>query len=256
MEIQHLSPRAKRAALAVAVVAVLASVGPAAAGASHRSRQTTVQVMVVGRGGKVLVPATSVTLSTRSAVSVPVAGKACRVDSHTPLAALQALARTAPGRRLRPAIKEFKEFGPCAAGAFVSALSGEEESATEYWWLEVNDKFAASGAGNPAENRLRADNRVLFYLGGEGLTTLDFARVPVRVKSSTNFRVRVLAYGSSGKATAATGATVRLGKSIAVTNGSGEVEITVPSRPGEYRLHATLPGDVPAFERLIHVTRG
>jgi len=245
----------QRVLLASAAVAALAIAVPSAS-ATHRSRAAvrppfTVEVMAIGLAGKVLVPATKVV---PSATHVSVGGRRYRIARHSPLAALEALAATPAGRHLRLRLKAD------SFGLLVTGVGGENNPALpdpNGWLYKVNDLEAVAGA---AVTVLHRGDRVLFYFTEykgeyEAQFTLDFGRVPSRVRAGATVHGKLLAYSSTDKAFPAAGASVRLGPDKTQTNAQGEFAITAPARAGTYRLRATLSGDDPAFERVVHVTR-
>jgi len=243
-----------RRILASAALAA-ATLFPASAGATTAHKATkpfTVEVMAVGLHGKVLVPATKVRPDARFA---KIAGHRYAITEHSPLAALEALAATPAGRRLRLHLKAD------SFGLLVTGLGGENNPALpdpNGWLFKVNDMEAVAGA---AVTLLHRGDRVLFYFSEysgeyESQPSLDFGTVPTRVRVGEAIRSTVSAFASTDKSTPLAGAKLTLGGSKTTSTAGGKFELRAPERPGVYRLRATFPGDVPAFERVIRVTRG
>jgi hypothetical protein len=243
---------ARRALLAVPAVLALLSLPSGALAA----KPVSVKVMVVGKGGRVLVPARQVTLTAKHA---SVSGHRCQIGALTPLGALESLAGLRGEHGLRPSLAQFAS-GCAPNGIYLKALDRQAGRGYGGWCYKVGDRQPEAGVASPEAPRLRTGDRVLFYYceytGEEAQDTLDFAPVPARIHTSGELHVKVYSFTTSGKRRAATGAHVRLGADVAITNEAGEATVKVSSRPGVYRLHATLAGSVPAFERLIRASRG
>lgn len=264
---------ALRRARAVGVISfALLLAAPVAATALANARSAhvhnpTVQLMIVGKNGRILQAARQVTAAQ---ATVSAGGNRCRVAAGTPLAALAALAR------LHSSHTTFalSAFAPCdlnpATGEslFVTKIDGVALSAAEKgtyngWVFKVGNRGGTAGAGNEkgpfGNGRKLADGaRVLWYwcvYAGEACQrTLAVSAAHTRVKAGGSLAVTVEAYNEQGVGIAAPGATVTLGHHSATAGAGGKATIVAPDRPGTYQLSARQSGLVTAFQRPIVVT--
>ncbi len=163
-----MSARATRR-LAVALAPVLALLmlagAPSGAPAASHPSAARVQVMVVGEGGAVMVPARTVLAP---AAHVTVAGRSCAVAPSTPLAVLAALHHAGgPPFTLR-------DYGHCGASPassselFVTSVGGQRNGGQNGWEYKVNGLAGSTGAADPSGpagngRRLRAGSEVLWF---------------------------------------------------------------------------------------------
>ncbi len=247
------------------VLAVLAATAGARAVAS-RSHYPAVEIMIVGKNGRVLLPARSVTVAP---ATIHVEGHSCVVPAGTPLAALADLAR-----QHVHAPFALHAYSPCdtnpasAEGLFVTTVDGVHQSAAESktyngWVYKVGNRSGTAGAGSeqgPFGNGRKLTNGqdVMWfwcvYHGEVCASTLGVAPARTRVAAGSKLAVRVYSYDEKGKAKSAAGATITLGNESAVAASGGSAKIDVPLRPGRYRLSAHERGLVTAFQRTITVT--
>ena len=250
------------AALLFAVLAVAATAGARAL--SARAHYPSVQIMIVGKGGRILLPARTVTVAP---ASLHVEGHSCAVPAGTPLAALADLAR---GHVHAPLA--VKAYAPCNSNAataeslFVTSIDGVRPGASEKsdgWSYKIGNRSGTAAAGSeqgPFGNghKLASGQDVLWFwcvFHGESCQpTLGVTPSRARVAAGGELTVTVHSYDEAGKATPAAGATVTLGSRTTTAGGGGNAKIAVPSRPGRYELSARKRGLVTAFQRTIVVT--
>jgi hypothetical protein len=217
----------------------------------------TVQMMVVGAGNVVLSPARSVTVTS---AGVQVGRRRCGALAATPLAALADL------NRLGGPAFALHDYGRCGASPgssgqlFVYSLDGERNHGQNGWEYKVDNRSGATGAGDPSGPQgdghlLRSGQRLLWFwcasFAGGCQRTLALSAAST-VARGAPLAVSVRGYDNDARATAMSGATVRLGQSFAESS-AGRATLTAPSRPGRYTLSATRPGSVPAFPETIVV---
>lgn len=244
-----------------AVVVALATAASAQARPNGRAAAAapTVQSMVVGRGGRVLAGAGSVTAS---ATTVGVGGRSCAVAAGTPLAALAAVRRGGgPGFALH-------DYGRCGSSGrnsgelFVYSLGGETNSGQSGWEYKVDDVAGSTGAGDasgPLGNGrlLGAGERVLWFWceahSGGCQRTLEVGASATTVSRDGALTVAVTGYDNDGRGAPVAGAIVTLGTDFASTGASGRATLIAPSTPGRYTVSAARRGVVPSFPETIVV---
>ncbi len=255
-----MSARSRRRRVAVALAPVLLLAGwPSGAPAASHPPAARVQVMVVGPGGAVLVPARTVLAA---AAHVTVGGRSCAVAPSTPLAVLAALHHTGgPPFALR-------DYGHCGASPassselFVTSVDGQRNGGQNGWEYKVNGLAGSTGAADPSGpagngRRLRAGSEVLWsycQMGPQGCQrTLNAIPHGTSVTAGAPLSVSVTGYDDEGKPVPVAGATVTLGSSSAASLSGGTATVTAPSTPGSYELSVTDPGLVPSFPVAVQV---
>jgi hypothetical protein len=228
----------------VVVVALLAV--PAPAGAA------TVDLMVVGKQ-RVLREAAPVTLKSRT---VRVGGRRCAVGRATPLSALA-------GTRLALG---FRDYGACGRSArdagslYVRRIGPDRARGSAGWVYKVGHRTGTTGAADPSgpfgRGKLRRGARVLWFWCVQNKDaacqrTLEVSS-PGSVTLGSVLSVTVRGYDDNGRGVVVPGATVRLGRSMAVTDASGAAQVTAPSR-GSLRLTAEHSGMVRSWPRKVTV---
>ena len=198
-------------------------------------------LLVVGKGGKVLRAAKPVTLKR---ATVKVGGRRCTVGAATPLAAL---ARTKLKVKLR-------DFGSCsrrpadATGLYVRGIGRQVEKGRDGWVFKIGRRTPSTGAGDPA-SRLRAGARVTWvwcHSGAGGCQrTLEATPAATTAAPGSALRVTVRGYDDNGRGRPVAGATVRLGSATATTGADGVAVVTVPSGAATLSLMASKTGLVP-----------
>jgi hypothetical protein len=245
------SARSWIAALAACVVAV--TPGTALAGSG-----TTVQAMVVGKGGAILSGPRSVTAGP---TALTVSGRHCAIAGGTPLAVLAGL------RRLGGPAFSLRDYGRCGPAArnsgqlFVFSIGGEVNHGQSGWEYKAGGLSGTTGAADPSGIRgdgrlLGSGQRILWFWceasGGGCQRTLEVSASSTVARSGT-LAVRVMGYDNEGRGAPVAGAVVKLGTDFVTTGSSGRASLIVPSSPGHYALSATRPGLVPAFPETIVV---
>ena len=228
------------------VLAALLLAVPAPAGAA------TVDLMVVGKQ-RMLRKAAPVHLKARS---VRVGGRRCAVGRATPLSALA-------GTRLELGFRDYGSCGRSArdAGAlYVRRIGPDRARGSAGWVYKVGRRTGTTGAADPSgpfgRGRLRKGARVLWFwceqtTGQACQRTLEVSS-PSTVTVGSVLSVTVRGYDDNGRGVAVAGATVRLGRSIAVTDSSGTAQVTAPSA-GTLRLTAERAGMVRSWPRKVKV---
>lgn len=259
-----MSARGMRRAAGAAVVAssllaAAASVSPAVA--DHASEQArtagsaaTVQAMVVGQGGQVLLGARSVTAS---ASSVRVGSRTCSVAAGTPLSVLAGLGLSFSVR----------DYGHCGSSPrnsgelFVDELAGERNSGADGWEYKVGQVAGSTGAASTSGalgngRMISSGQRVLWFWcqsrGGGCQRTLEVA-APGSVSRGGRLSVRVTGYENEGHGAPVAGAVVTLGADFATTGSGGTATLIAPSSSGRYQLSARRSGLVPSFPATVQV---
>ena len=228
------------------VLAAALLVVPAPAGAA------TVDLMVVGKQ-RVLRKAAPVRLKARS---VRIGGRRCAVGRATPLSVLA-------GTRLKLGFRDYGSCGRSArdAGAlYVRRIGPDRARGSAGWVYKVGRRTGTTGAADPSgpfgRGRLRKGARVLWFwceqtTGQACQRTLEVVSPPTVTVGSV-LSVTVRGYDDNGRGVAVPGATVRLGRSMAVTDSSGTAQVTAPS-PGTLRLTAERAGMVRSWPRKVTV---
>ncbi|HUA12751.1 MAG TPA: hypothetical protein VMA83_12215 [Solirubrobacteraceae bacterium] len=251
--------------LAVLLLVVLAATAGARA-ITARAHYPTIRIMIVGKNGRVILPARSIT---DAPATLKVEGHRCAVAAGTALAALADLARAHVHLPLGLMAYEPCDTNPASAeGLFVETIDGIHRDAAEKgtyngWAYKVGNRGATAGAGSekgPFGNgrKLSTGQDVLWfwcvYKGSLCQPTLGVSPAHTTARAGGKLDVKVDAYDESGKGTPADGATVTLGSQSATAGATGRVQITVPARAGRYLLSAHKRGLVTAFQRTIVVT--
>ena len=253
------STRRLAVALAPALTLLMLAGAPSGAPAASHPSAARVQVMVVGEGGAVLVPARTVLAP---AARVAVAGRSCAVAPSTPLAVLAALHHAGgPPFTLR-------DYGHCGAPPassselFVTSVGGQRNGGQNGWEYKVNGLAGSTGAADPSGpagngRRLRAGSQVLWFycqMGPRGCQrTLTAVPHSTSLAAGATLPVTVTGYDDEGRTAPVAGATVTLGSSSATSLGGGVATLTAPSTPGSYELSVTDPGLVPSFPVAVQV---
>lgn len=261
MSSEHRRAHPLVAPLLAAVIAVSAT---GSAGASVSARAATggpyVTTMVVGPRGTLFGPATV----DAAATAVAVAGRRCRVDGGTALAALSgAYGVGGPGFSLH-------DYGACSTDPadsgqlFVTAVGGFANRGADGWEYKVNERAGSNGAGDPSGafgngQELRNGDRVLWFwcamtAGGDCQRTLVIGASASRVAPRARVTVTVTGDDNNGRGAPVRGAIVTLGNGRAVTNGRGQATLTAPGSAGSASITAQAAGLVPAFPQVVDVT--
>jgi hypothetical protein len=233
----------RRSVLAFGVLTF--ALGAAPAGAA------SVQVMVVGKE-RVLREAGPVRLKPRS---VRVGGRRCAVGRATPLSVLA-------GTRLPLRLKDYGSCGSSAADAgalYVRQIGPDPARGQDGWVYKVGHRLGTTGAADPSGSfgtgrALRGGQRVLWFWceidAGRCPLTLEVRPAATRVRPDAALAVRVVGYDDFGARRGIAGATVRLGSSVAITDGLGVARVTAPAS-GAARLVAEREGMVRSFPRRV-----
>ena len=238
-----------RRLLVVAVVLAPLAAAPAAA-----ARVPAAQVMIVGKGDRVLAGPSSA--AARHAPALRVGGRSCRVGDATPLAALLVVARAE-----RIAVRA-RDEGSCgrrtadAATIYVTGVGRDRARGREGWVYKLGRRAGTTAAADPSGafgdgRRLRASDRVLWFwctLGGGDTCqrTLEVTPAARAVAPGAPLAVTVRGYDDNGRGVAVAGATVALGPARATTGAGGVATLTAPAA-GAHELTATAPGTVRSF---------
>ena len=185
--------------------------------------------MVVGKQ-RVLREAAPVTLKSRS---VRVGGRRCAVGRATPLSALA-------GTRLKLGFRDYGSCGrsPRDAGAlYVRRIGGERARGSAGWVYKVGRRAGTTGAADPSgpfgRGKLKRGARVLWFwcvqTRGEACQRTLEVVVAATAAVGRGASVTVRGYDDNGRGVVVAGATVRLGRAIAVTDASGVAQVTAPS---------------------------
>jgi hypothetical protein len=240
--------------LRAAVLAVAGLLGPAASAAAA----PVVQSMVVGRGGRILSPARSLSAS---AASLTVAGRTCSIAASTPLAVLVDLrALGGPGF----AVRDYGRCGSSPASSsqlFVYSLGGEANRGQDGWEYKVGGAAGSTGAADPSGvsgngRPIQAGERVLWFWCEAAATgcqrTLEVS-VSGRAIHGRPLTSTVYAYDNEGRGRPVAGAVVTLGSRRSITGSHGRATLTAPGARGTYRVSATRTGMVPSFPVTVAV---
>jgi hypothetical protein len=246
-------------ALAAAVLACAGVASARSARVHARAASTpTVQAMVVGEGGRILMGARNVSAA---ATSVRVGSRSCSVAASTPLAVLADLQHEGgPSFALR-------DYGHCGASArsaselFVYQLGGETNSGQNGWEYKVGNASGTTGAGSTSGasgngRLLSSGERVLWFWcasrGGGCERTLEVSAAG-SVSRGGRLSVRVTGYENEGRGAPVAGAIVTLGSDFASTSAKGVATLLAPASTGRYELSARKSGLVPSFPETIQV---
>ena len=225
----------RRGGLVAALLACLAAVLPAAAGAAG----PRVLVALVGPGGAVVRAPQAV--GARDA-RLRVERRFCRVPGASPLAALA---------QLRLAL-HLTAAGGCAPSAlFVTSIAGRANRGRDGWAYKVGRRAGTAGAAGPSGSfgdgrRLQGGDVVTWFwcvLGARGCQrTLGARRVGRRT-------VRVTGYDDAGRGVRVRGAlvTVRAGGRVARARTGRRGDARLPALGGAWRISASRAGTVPAL---------
>lgn len=251
---------AATASCLLAALAVVSSAGanPAAGRARAAVAAPTVQAMIVGEGGRVLMSARGVTAA---AATVRVGSRTCAVPAATPLAVLADLARAGgPSFALR-------DYGHCGSSQrnsgelFVYELGGEANSGQNGWEYKVDDTAGSTGAGSLGGalgngRLLSGGQRVLWFWcesrAGGCERTLEVSAAG-SVARGGRLTVRVTGCENEGRGEPVAGAVVTLGSDFATTGSGGTATLIAPSSSGRYELSARRSGLVPSFPATVQV---
>jgi hypothetical protein len=238
----------RRLGPALAALGLIAVVSPAPAAIAAPKAE----LMVVGRE-KVLREATSVRLVRRT-VRVD-GGRRCAVGARTPLGALA-------GARLRLRLRDYGSCGRSArdaGGLYVRQVGRDRERGRGGWVYKIGRRTGSGAAGDLAgpfgRGGVRRGARVLWFwceLSSDGCQrTLEVRPSRRRAAPGQLLSVRVRAYDDHGRGIPVPAATVRLGRSGAMTGTDGRVTLTMPGGAGRVRLTASAPGAVRAFPVVV-----
>jgi hypothetical protein len=244
----------------VAAVAVAAGMPTARAASGHSAvAGPSVQSMIVGSGGTILVQSRTVVAS---ATTVRVAGRSCAVGAGTPLAALAAVRRAGgPGFALR-------DYGHCGSSTrnsgqlFVYSLGGERNSGQNGWEYKVDHVAGATGAADSSGplgdgHLLRSGERVLWFWCQAGRggceRTLEVVPSSSTVSRGGSLGVTVTGFDNEGRGAPSAGSIVTLGSDFASSDAGGRARLIAPSTPGNYTVSAARAGLVPSFPATVVV---
>jgi hypothetical protein len=236
---QATRPILGRSLALAAVTAVLAA--PASAGAAE---QADLRV----EAGKQLTAATYTTdtarIKTSKSSTCNGSGETKTVQGANALGLLWSAA--APTKPLRPvAVSDEFDFG-----LLVCSISTYASSDTAYWLYKVDHKLPEVGAEQYA---LKGGEEVLWYYSDTtaNLNTGDelVLQAPARAKPNSDVKVRVWAYDSAGKRSAAAGATV----GGETTDAEGRATVPAPAK-GSLKLRAERSADIASQTLSVCVT--
>lgn len=242
-------PRSTPTRLAAAcalVVALSLAIAPAAL-----ARGFTVNLRVVGKGGRVLAERAVRTATTRVKTSPRAvcfgrgtggSGRKVAIDGTTAMGVLAHASRST--RAIRPLlISDHFDFGLALCGVGGSVASGDAS-----WYLKIDHRALAVG-GDQA--RVRPGQEVLWDLAPSYPYPEELVlRAPKRVGRGAAFDVRVFSYDEKGRRRPAAG--VRILGAAGVTGADGRAKVTLR---GPRRLGARKGGEIPAARVPVCVGR-
>jgi hypothetical protein len=237
--------------LAACVLALILSVAVAVtavgAPAPAPGKGASVDLRVIGKGGKVLTEETlrtgTTTIKTSRRAScfgagTAGSGKSVTLKGPTALGALGQASKSTDS--LRPLlVTDAFDFGLGICGVGSSKVSGKAS-----WYLKVNHK-GATVSGDAV--RLRAGDEVLWNLAPSFPYPNELAlQAPERAEAGVPFVVRAFSYNEKGKRSPLAGAKI-VGAKGAVTGRDGRATVTLASDVPTYAtLHATHGKDIPS----------
>ena len=247
-------PRLIPSRLGAACVLALFLLASLTAGAAAKG--VSVDLRVVGKGGKILSEQTLSTGTTTIKAS-PAAncfgagtagsGKSVTINGATALGALGQASKSTPA--LRPLlITDAFDFGLGVCGAGTSKVSGKAS-----WYLKVNHR-GASVSGDAV--KLKGGDEVLWDLAPSYPYPNELAlQAPTTATAGTPFPVKVFAYDEKGKRKPVAGATVTGAAAPTAADGSATVTLD-EAAPTYAALHATHGKDIPAPAAFLPVCVG
>jgi hypothetical protein len=144
-------------------------------------------------------------------------------------------------------------FSTTYNGFFVTSILGETPgSKTGYWGLWLNHKYSTSGA---CELKLRAGDQLLFAVDAIKKHEHPLGIVaPARARAGRAFKLKIVSYSDSGKATPLAGAHVRGGGLNAVSDRQGIVAVA-DGAPATLTFTATDKGFIRSAATTVTVTK-
>lgn len=218
---------------------------------SAAAKKAGVEVMVAGRS---TVPLDAISVNPAATVVQTDSGK-CGVGRSTALAALVRAAEDDVDFTVR-------DFGTCSrknvrdsAQLFVDSIGQEANRGSNGWVYKINGLLTAFGAADPAGQKLRNGDRLLWMYcihkkaGCQRSLEIDYNKPG---STDTSLTVTVSGLDDRARPKPIAGATVKLGETSAVTDGRGSAVLPLEQGKPQH-LTAEKEGLAPAFPVHIQV---